>query len=54
MHSLIIVLFIIEKKYSYCPTKIEQYTVMRFMIIDTCEIVDFISGGKINKPLYFK
>ena len=35
---------------------------MRFMIIDTreiimnnhtCEIIDFISGGKINKPLYF-
>ena len=35
---------------------------MRFMIIDTCEInmnnytcdiIDFISGGKINKLLYF-
>ena len=25
---------------------------MRFMIIDTCEIIDFISGGKISKPLY--
>ena len=22
---------------------------MRFMIIDTCEIIDFISGGNINK-----
>ena len=26
---------------------------MRFMIINTCEIIDFINGGKINKPLYF-
>ena len=29
---------------------------MRFEIImnnDTCEIIDFISVGKINKPLYF-
>ena len=27
--------------------------VMRFMIIDTCEIIDFISGEKFgNKPLY--
>ena len=35
---------------------------MRFMIIETCEIImndhtceiiDFISGRKINKPLYF-
>ena len=26
---------------------------MRFMIIDTCEIIDFISGGKINKPLFY-
>ena len=26
---------------------------MRFMTIDTCEIIDSISGGKINKPLYF-
>ena len=24
---------------------------MRFMIIDICEIIDFISGGKIHKPL---
>ena len=24
---------------------------MRFMIIDISEIIDFISGGKINKPL---
>ena len=58
------VLFCLYKKYSYCPTKIEQYTLMRFMLIDTCEIImninhiceiiDFISGGKINqKPLYF-
>ena len=30
-------------------TKIEQYTVMRFMIGDTCEIIDFVSGGNINK-----
>ena len=36
---------------------------MRFMIIDkseisvnnhTCEIIDFISGGNVNKTLYFK
>ena len=35
---------------------------MRFMIIDTCEIIenndiceiiDSIGGGKMNKPLYF-
>ena len=34
---------------------------MRFMIIDTreiimnytCQFIDFISDGKINKPLYF-
>ena len=24
-------------------------TLMRFMIIDTCEIIDFISGNKIKK-----
>ena len=44
------------------PQKLGQYTLMRLMIIDicaiimnnhTCEIMDFISGGKINKPLYF-
>ena len=23
------------------------------MIIDTCEIIDFISGGKVNKPTLF-
>ena len=23
------------------------------MIIEICEIIDFISGGKINKPPYF-
>ena len=41
-------------KYEIC------FCLMRFMIIDTCEIImsnhtceiiDFISGGRINKPL---
>ena len=49
------------KKIVLLPTKIEQYTLMHF-IIDTCEIImnnhtckiiDFICGGKINEPLYF-
>ena len=30
----------------------EQYTLMRFMNNHTCEIIDFISGGDINKILY--
>ena len=42
--------------------KIKQYTLMCFMIINnceiimsnhTCEIIDFISGEKFNKPLNF-
>ena len=31
------------KKSPYCLTKIEQYTLMRFVIVDTCEIIDIIS-----------
>ena len=27
---------------------------MHFMIIDTCEIINFISGGNIHKTLYFR
>ena len=44
------------KRLSYCTTKIEQYTLMRLMVRETCEIImdnhtcdfiEFISGGKI-------
>ena len=57
-----IVLFIIKKNSPIAPTKIEKFTLMRFMIIDTyiiimnnhtCEIIDFINGDKINEALYF-
>ena len=26
---------------------------MRFMILDICGIIDFISGGNINKTLFY-
>ena len=43
------------------PHKIRAVSLMRFVIIDTCEIImnnhaseiNFISGLNINKPLYF-
>ena len=35
------------------PHKIEQWTLMRFMMIDTCEMIDFTGGRNIIKTLYF-
>ena len=44
-------LFVIYKNNLVAPQK-ELQTLKYFMIIDTCEIIDFLSGEKINKTLY--
>ena len=57
-----VLFYLLYKKIVLLPHKNKSVNSKRFIIIDTCEIImnnhtceiiDFISRGKINKPLYF-